>query len=114
MNKCQEKDNFKTTKINNMKKSEIIKKLNQIEGDFEVAIFDWKQNKEDGDLSFRGIYIDFDIELMDNDNEEAESQDKKFIAITIDNPDYIEEEIVTELAHIQIDAEGNVKDTGNL
>lgn len=56
-----------------MKKSDILKKLNEIPGDPEVAIFDWRKNVLDdlGVGSSSGIYQEFDVELME-DTEQRE------------------------------------------
>jgi hypothetical protein len=81
-----------------MKKSELIAKLEAIEGDPHVAIVDHIRNiKEDsGDGSAEGIYPNFDVELITEDNLPGPEDDESdpmppWIALSFENT-YIDEE----------------------
>jgi len=76
-----------------MRKSELINALNAIsEEDFEVCIFDWRQNiyKYDGENA-EGIYSDFKVELENNDSEFRKHD--KFISLAFKNEDYSDDGI---------------------
>lgn len=78
-----------------MKKSELIKKLNEIsETDFDVVVADWGKNLNAtcGDACGVGMYADFEISLEENANEN--SKHAFFIALSIDNDDYDENGIL--------------------
>lgn len=68
-----------------MKKSELIKQLEAIPGDPEVAILDYltNANEDAGEGSREGIYKDFQVEMQD----EAEIPDGKepWIALSFEN-----------------------------
>jgi hypothetical protein len=69
-----------------MKKSELIKKLEEIPGDPEVAILDWRKHALD-DLSEgtgSGIYTDFRIEkIEDTEEREGVSSEEQALATWI-------------------------------
>jgi len=68
----------------------LLKKLKEIEGDFEMCLCDWRKNihNMDGGGEPNGIGIEskFEIRL-----EEDESFNKKFIGIDFTNDDYNED-----------------------
>lgn len=75
---------FLTSKVKVMIKSELIKKLNEIEGDFEVCIFDWRKNlyHADTEPQSNGIHSKFTVEL------EKEDVSEQFISLGFENNDY--------------------------
>lgn len=65
-----------------MKKSELIEKLQAIEGDPEVAIFNHERNTaeaSDGEPTSAGIYGTFEIHMV-NDREDLSKDEKEYIA----------------------------------
>lgn len=72
-----------------MRKSELIKKLNQIEGDFEVCICDFRKNIHNmdggGEPNGIGIEPNFTVNLEDK------NFTKKFIGLEFENDDYNED-----------------------
>ena len=72
-----------------MKKSELIKKLQNIsEIDYEVCVADWGKNlaHASDDTCGVGMYDNISISLEENANKEAEHT--LFIALSIENDDY--------------------------
>lgn len=87
-----------------MKKSEFITKLQAVEGDPEVAIFDWQKNRNDdyGDGSSLGVHTDFEISMVTLETDEAEFYKEQngrdfvpWLAIGFENEDYKEDAVRT-------------------
>jgi hypothetical protein len=71
-----------------MRKSDLVKKLQEIPDDCIVGILDWRKNLHDdlgdGNGTTSGIYVDLDFEFIgDNDN--------KIILLKFNNDDYTDE-----------------------
>jgi hypothetical protein len=78
-----------------MKKSELIKKLQEIPGDPEVCLLDNLMNMyyDDGDGSSAGVYPDFDIHMITTedlpaDHPAVEDQMLPWLAISFKNEEY--------------------------
>lgn len=80
-----------------MKKEELIKKLQELPDDIDVNLFDYRMNLHDdhGDGSHKGIYSEFDIEVIKLDEEDRkyleDLRDTKLVpwaAISFSNDDY--------------------------
>jgi len=68
-----------------MKKEELIRCLEQLPENTEVAIFDYVKNIESdsGDGSSDGIHVDFELQYMDKGKVTKES--KTFVALVFDS-----------------------------
>lgn len=81
-----------------MKKSELIKKLEAVPGDPDVAIFDHEKNAHDdiGDGSSVGVYSDIQVEMINIDINpkdwaelhEDDPMPKPWLALCFKNEDY--------------------------
>lgn len=77
-------------KIRFMTKRQLLKRLEKFSDDTQVCIFDVKKNMAENDglgtPNGDGIYPGFSVMEWDNDNDKSE--EKTFIALGFDNPDY--------------------------
>lgn len=80
-----------------MKKSQLIKKLQEIPGDPEVAILDHLKNlyNDDGDGTSEGVYPEFEIEMINvedlpPDHPAVVDQMLPWLAISFKNEEYVD------------------------
>ena len=69
-----------------MKKEELIQKLQDLPGNPDIAVLDWRKNLHDdiGEGSSSGIYFDIGMELFEN-------EDVSVALISFNNDDYTDD-----------------------